>query len=77
MSVGPWQVVVIVLVALLLFGGKQLPALGRHLGRGVRQVKRATGLGPRSGQQTDWVAAAGEVRRMAKQVRKATKVGRL
>ncbi len=37
--VGPWQVVVIVLVLLLLFGGKKIPELMRGLGRGVREFK--------------------------------------
>lgn len=37
--VGPWQIVVIVLVLLLLFGGKKIPELMRGLGRGVREFK--------------------------------------
>lgn len=37
--VGPWQVVLIVLVILLLFGGKKIPELMRGLGKGVKEFK--------------------------------------
>ena len=78
MSVGPWQVVIIVLVALMVFGGKGLPTLGRQLGRGFRQLRRvARGDSAHTAKGTDWVATAGQVTRVAKQVRKATKLGRL
>ena len=38
-SVGPWEIVAILAVALLLFGGKKLPELARGLGKGLRQFK--------------------------------------
>jgi sec-independent protein translocase protein TatA len=75
MSVGPWQIVIIVLVAVLVFGGKQLPRLGRQLGRGLGQLRRAT-RGGSDGEQPNWVAAVGEVRKVAKTVRKVSKMGR-
>ena len=37
--VGPWQVVIIALVILLLFGGKKIPELMKGLGQGVRSFK--------------------------------------
>ena len=37
--IGPWQNVWIVLVVLLLFGGKKIPELMRGLGKGVREFK--------------------------------------
>lgn len=37
--VGPWQLVLIVLVILLLFGGNKIPELMRGLGRGVKEFK--------------------------------------
>lgn len=37
--VGPWQIVLIVLVVLLLFGGKKIPELMRGLGKGVKEFK--------------------------------------
>ncbi len=39
--VGPWQVVLIVLVVLLLFGGRKIPELMRGLGGGVKEFKKA------------------------------------
>jgi len=38
-SVGPWEIVIILAIALLLFGGKKLPELARGLGKGLRQFK--------------------------------------
>ncbi len=40
--IGPWQVVLIVLVALLLFGGKKIPELMRGIGEGMKEFKKAT-----------------------------------
>ena len=37
--VGPWQIVIIALVILLLFGGKKIPELMRGLGQGMRSFK--------------------------------------
>ena len=37
--VGPWQVVIIALVILLLFGGKKIPELMKGLGKGVKSFK--------------------------------------
>ncbi len=37
--VGPWQIVIIALVILLLFGGKKIPELMKGLGKGVKNFK--------------------------------------
>ena len=37
--VGPWQVVSIALVSVLLFGGKKIPELMKGLGKGVKSFK--------------------------------------
>ncbi len=39
---GPWQVVLIVAVVLLMFGGRKIPELMRGLGRGVKEFKDAS-----------------------------------
>lgn len=39
--VGPWQILLIVLVVLLLFGGRKIPELMRGLGGGVKEFKNA------------------------------------
>ena len=36
---GTWEIVVIVLVVLLLFGGKKIPELMKGLGKGVKSFK--------------------------------------
>lgn len=41
-QVGPWQVVIIVLALLLLFGGKKIPELMKGLGTGIKEFKDAT-----------------------------------
>ena len=38
-SVGPWEIVAILGIALLMFGGKKLPELAKGLGKGLRQFK--------------------------------------
>jgi len=40
--IGPWQIVLIVLVVLLLFGGKKIPELMKGLGKGMKEFKDAT-----------------------------------
>ena len=42
MSVGPWQVIIIILAIIILFGGKKLPELARGLGLGLREFQKAT-----------------------------------
>ena len=37
--IGPAQVVIIVLVIVLLFGGKKIPELMRGIGKGVKEFK--------------------------------------
>lgn len=36
---GHWELILLAVVVLLLFGSKQVPQLARQLGRGVREVK--------------------------------------
>ncbi len=37
--IGPWEIVIIFLVVLLLFGGKKIPELMKGLGKGVRSFR--------------------------------------
>ena len=39
--VGPWQIAVIVILVLLLFGGKKIPELARGLGKSIQEFKKA------------------------------------
>lgn len=38
--VGPWQIILIVAIVLLLFGGKKIPELMRGIGKGAREFKK-------------------------------------
>ncbi len=42
LAVGAWQIVLIVLVVLLIFGGKKIPELMRGLGSGIKEFKDAS-----------------------------------
>ena len=37
-----WELIIVLLIVLLVFGAKKLPEIGRGLGRGIREFK--TGL---------------------------------
>ena len=43
---GPWQVILIVAIVLLLFGGKKIPQLMKGLGQGVKEFKDASNKNP-------------------------------
>lgn len=40
--IGPWQIVLIVAIVLLMFGGKKIPELMKGLGKGMKEFKEAT-----------------------------------
>jgi sec-independent protein translocase protein TatA len=40
LAIGPWQIVLIVLVVLLMFGGKKIPELMKGLGKGISEFKK-------------------------------------
>lgn len=40
--IGPMQIVLILLIIILLFGGKKLPELMKGIGEGMKEFKKAT-----------------------------------
>lgn len=42
LAIGPWQIALIVIIVLLLFGGKKIPELMRGLGSGLKEFKDAS-----------------------------------
>ena len=42
MSLGPWEIVLIILVIILIFGGKKIPELARGLGKGLKEFRKTT-----------------------------------
>lgn len=47
-KMGPWGIVLIVLVILLLFGGKKIPELMKGIGKGVKEFKDGVKSDPES-----------------------------
>ena len=41
-QMGPWQIAIIVIAILLLFGAKRIPELMKGLGSGIKEFKNAT-----------------------------------
>jgi sec-independent protein translocase protein TatA len=42
-GIGFWEIVLILVVALILFGPNKLPELGRTIGRSMREFRQALG----------------------------------
>ncbi len=40
-SIGPTEIILIVLALLLLFGGKKIPELAQGIGKGIKEFKKA------------------------------------
>lgn len=40
--IGPWQIVIIIAVVILLFGAKKIPELMKGVGKGIKEFKDAT-----------------------------------
>lgn len=38
-NIGPLEILVVLIIALVVFGPKRLPELGRSLGKGIREFK--------------------------------------
>ncbi len=38
-NIGPLEIVIVLIIALIVFGPKRLPELGSSLGRGIREFK--------------------------------------
>lgn len=40
-NMGPWELLIILTIVLLLFGAKRLPEMGKSLGTGIREFKKS------------------------------------
>lgn len=55
-NIGPLEIVVVLIIALIVFGPKRLPELGSSLGKGIREFK-----GSLSGENDDEPAPPPEI----------------
>ena len=53
MTPGPYQIILVLLVVLLLFGGRKIPELMKGLGRGLKEFKDATQDDGKAGDEGD------------------------
>jgi sec-independent protein translocase protein TatA len=44
-NVGPLEIAVVAIIALIVFGPKRLPELGRSAGKGIREFKDSLNMG--------------------------------
>lgn len=42
MSLGPQEIIIILIAALILFGPKKLPEIGKSLGEALREIRKAS-----------------------------------
>ena len=40
--IGPWQIIIISLCVILLFGGKKIPEMMKGVGQGIKEFKKGT-----------------------------------
>jgi sec-independent protein translocase protein TatA len=50
-AIGQWEIVLIVLAILLLFGGRKIPELARGLGSGIREFQQGMRGEPKQGSE--------------------------
>lgn len=41
-SIGPWELILILFIALIIFGPGKLPSAGQALGKAIREFRKAT-----------------------------------
>jgi sec-independent protein translocase protein TatA len=54
LGLGPWELLIVLAVVLLIFGGKRLPELARGLGKSVTNFK--AGLNEEQSEETETTA---------------------
>jgi TatA/E family protein of Tat protein translocase len=52
-NIGPLEIIVVLIIALVVFGPKRLPELGSSLGRGIREFRNTVSGGKGDGDDDD------------------------
>ena len=74
--IGPWELAILLIVVLLVFGPKRLPEMGKSLGKGMREFKHSiTGKDDEDEQRPELTAAAVEEDRVQAPRRERDTVG--
>jgi sec-independent protein translocase protein TatA len=60
-NIGPMELAIVAVIALLILGPKRLPSAGRSLGRGIREFR--DGIGGRASAELDEAPAEPAIRR--------------
>ena len=59
-SIGPMELIIVLVIALIVLGPKRLPEVGKSLGRGMREFKESiSGGGDRRDEDDEDLAAIG------------------
>ena len=53
MNLGPTELIIILVIVLLIFGGTQLPRLARSLGQAQKEFKKGLKEGAKDGDEED------------------------
>lgn len=52
-GIGPTEIIIVLVIALLVLGPKRLPGLGKSLGTGMREFKESVSLKGAAGESSD------------------------
>jgi len=52
-AIGPTEIILIVVVIVLLFGGRKIPELMKGIGQGMKEFKKASQVEPESNKSGD------------------------
>ena len=64
-NVGPLEILVVLVIALVVFGPKRIPELGQSLGKGIREFKASLDGDDEQSQKAEPGTALGDAERQA------------
>ena len=65
MAWGPWQILLVLAIILILFGGKKLPELAHSLGKSLGEFKKGKEEGDKETAKPEVAAEKAEPRKLA------------